>query len=451
MWSGAIEQKNSDRALKHGDLLNPVIRFQNETDQAMKIRINVSLRINGQMSDPEWPGVDILHTVNPGGKSVNLLPQALEINRELGLAPGVYDFIATFKNETLRQEQFDSVNLNIEPRIIHPVGSRLTKIGNEIKKWLVYGHYGMICGCNAGQGSYLPTFSDLNNAITQIKSYWPGQLGFRCWTMSGETPLASHNPFKLIGDNFFDLEQWNDAYLNRIKLFTDVMRNNDVLCILDLFDHYTMYKAEIWQDHPLNPSRNAQATYGLPSAANSAFPFWYDLQSYPDSAQFQRRYVQKIASMLKTNDWVIFSSGNEMRDGNDEIRKSWHRQIGKWIKEVNPCAIFSENDHGHLKNIHELDVVDFIEVHSCGGLSCNGNGWSGKIPCSEFAAYKKPVLFDNDGLWRCRDYNCGENAVEWWNLVKQCNGYYGAKGPFPHDPRWSAWGKPFLQSINQNY
>ncbi|GAB3903433.1 hypothetical protein GCM10028803_31880 [Larkinella knui] len=159
------------------------------------------------------------------------------------------------------------------------------------------------------------------------------------WRRSQEAGYA-------LGGNKFDLNQWDDAYFDRLKDFMTQARQHGIIVEVNLFSaHYS----DGWKYSALNPKNNVNKTDSLPSQRVNT------LQN-GNLLVYQERYVRKIVRELNGFGNCYFEIQNEPWADQTEIilkhneygpekdwrstlqvvsqrSNDWHRQVARWIRD----------------------------------------------------------------------------------------------------------------------
>lgn len=439
----SIEVKRADGTLYVGDVFDVEAVIDNALDVDRAISLDLSLVLNGKHSDFEYP-TEKTYVCHPGKTAIKVLPD-FPITR--AFIPGSYTLVVVAKDVHTQESVTGTGQISIEPRLFHPAAPHLFKKGESLPKTVWWGHYHAMSATEDGP---CRTVAQLNEAIDQIQSHFGGGVGFRNWVLDGR--MLSRHPWAMENGKF-NLNKWDEVYLQRIKVFTDVYRQRGTLCILDLYDNWRGVEPTEYLNNPLNPRNNHQGTFGL-NPNELLFPQFYDWGTHPGLKEFQERYVKKIASIVRDNPYVIISTGNEMVMGDLPQRRLWHQQTAKWVREVSQLILTMENDFTNSVSVHTLPEIDIVSFHACGGFNCTGtDGYAGSPNWSLIESVGKAVILDNDGLWVCRDNMqfVKEWAEETWSKIKQ----YAAKGPYYRDASesqiqmdWNRYGAPTLQLLN---
>ncbi|WPP51214.1 hypothetical protein [Catalinimonas niigatensis] len=217
-------------------------------------------------------------------------------------------------------------------------------------------HYGAVINLDFDYKTYLQTLGkdQLNNTRLFTGAYVEklGDFGIQKNTLAaadGRVILpwkrAAESGYTL-GGNKFDLNQWDEAYFERLKNFMQLSAENDVIVEVTLFSaHY----ANGWNYSALNPKNNINQTSEIPSAKVNTL-------DNGNILEHQERYVRKIVSELNDFDNLYFEIQNEPwaeapdlvftrnEFGPEEDWRSqtqvvsqksnaWQRTVAEWIKD----------------------------------------------------------------------------------------------------------------------
>ena len=76
--------------------------------------------------------------------------------------------------------------------------------------------------------------------------------------------------FKQVGEEMFDLIQWNDAYREKLTFFLDETAKRGIIVHLTLWDHFDISGSR-WKKHPWNPKNNINLEEGIVKDAKTLF------------------------------------------------------------------------------------------------------------------------------------------------------------------------------------
>lgn len=111
--------------------------------------------------------------------------------------------------------------------------------------------------------------------------------------------------FEEVEEGIYDLEQWNEAYWNRLEFFLQETSERDIIVQLTLWDHFDFHEG-----HPWHPESNVN--YG-PEVIDEEEEFYGG--SVPDKNEqilsYQRRFVDKILSISLQYGNVLYNINNE--------------------------------------------------------------------------------------------------------------------------------------------
>jgi hypothetical protein len=128
--------------------------------------------------------------------------------------------------------------------------------------------------------------------------------------------------FASVGDGQYDLDQWNDAYWDRLSFFLQETSRRDIIVQLTLWDHFDMSEA-----HPWHPASNVN--YG-PEVMDDEDDF-YGGSVYDDNEAilaYQQRYIDKLLSISLQYGNVLYNINNE-----GSQRSTWDNYWASYIKE----------------------------------------------------------------------------------------------------------------------
>lgn len=132
--------------------------------------------------------------------------------------------------------------------------------------------------------------------------------------------------FKEIEEEAYDLDQWNEAYWNRLEFFLQETSERDIIVQLTLWDHFDM-SGSGWDRHPLNPANNVNMEEGVIEDKDDV----YGGSLNPGNEEvlaYQHRYINKLISVTTQYGNVLYNINNEGSQS-----KEWDNYWANYIKE----------------------------------------------------------------------------------------------------------------------
>ncbi|MFH0757951.1 MAG: PA14 domain-containing protein [Bacteroidota bacterium] len=138
------------------------------------------------------------------------------------------------------------------------------------------------------------------------------------------TPFArSSEPTYANGGNKFDLENWDEAYFDRLKDFISEAGKRGIIVEVTLFS--SIYDEPQWRIDPQNPLNNINLLPGVP---------FKEVQTlvHPDYLVHQENMVKKIVDELNEFNNIYFEICNEPYA--DGVPEDWHNHMAKLVVQT---------------------------------------------------------------------------------------------------------------------
>ncbi|MDR2234105.1 MAG: glycoside hydrolase family 5 protein [Tannerella sp.] len=207
-----------------------------------------------------------------------------------------------------------SVQLQAQPIRLHPVNPHYFEYRGKPAVLVTSGeHYGAVINPAFDYVKYLNTLQMDGLNYTRIftgSMYWEieGDFGITNNTLAPArgTALApwkrSDTPGNANGGHKFDLDQWDEAYFNRLKSFVEEARIRDIIVEVTLFT--SIYNDKTWSHCPVNPQNNVNRI------ELSDYKKVHTLEN-GNLLKYQEKFVTKIVMELNDYDNVIYELINE--------------------------------------------------------------------------------------------------------------------------------------------
>jgi hypothetical protein len=172
---------------------------------------------------------------------------------------------------------------------------------------------------------------------------------------------------KPLDDGRYDLDQWNDAYWERLRFFLEETRKREIIVQLTLWDWFDLSGAGVYGRfaiHPLNPDSNINWEPGTIKNAGDYYGGSLRNKNQP-VLDYQHRYIDKLMSITLGYDHVLYNINNESGLG-AEWENYWAIYIkaaaeraGKEI-HVTSMQFAPGTSVRHVMTYH--DIYSFAEV-----------------------------------------------------------------------------------------
>lgn len=173
--------------------------------------------------------------------------------------------------------------------------------------------------------------------------------------------------FKKVGEEKYDLNQWNEDYWNKLEFFLEETSKRDIIVQLTLWDHFDINSSSRWKKHPWNPERNVNMQPGTWKARED-FYSTVD-RNAGEELEFQKKYVEKLLSISLKYGNVLYNINNESSES-----VAWENFWAKYIKEaaakagkrvyVTNMQLSATNTLRHVISYGDLfDYVDISQIN----------------------------------------------------------------------------------------
>ncbi len=191
-------------------------------------------------------------------------------------------------------------------------------------------HYGAVLNQDFNYVRYLDTLAKdhLNLTPTFVGSYWELAGDKPSFNIAGNTLAPRPERFlaawaRAGGLDRWDLTQWNEALLARLKDFVAEASKRDIVVEVNLFT--PMYEDALWQINPMNARNNVN---GAGAVKHDEV---YSLKDERLTA-VQKALAKKVVETVRDFDNVYFEVMNEPYFGG--VTMEWHRTIARAIAEA---------------------------------------------------------------------------------------------------------------------
>ena len=149
-------------------------------------------------------------------------------------------------------------------------------------------------------------------------------------TMSDRNEGDTYAP-KEIGDGLYDLDQWNEAYWDKLRFFLDETEKRGIIVHLTLWDWFDLSGDDVYGRfavHPLNPENNITWEPGTIKNAWDYYGGSLATSNKPVLA-YQHRFIDKLISISARYGHVFYNIANESGLGAE-----WDNHWATYIKDA---------------------------------------------------------------------------------------------------------------------
>jgi hypothetical protein len=231
-------------------------------------------------------------------------------------------------------------------------------------------HYGAVMNLDFDYIQYLDELKDKGLNVTRTFSgvYVEPMGAFKIKgnTLAPETGRficpwkRSNQPGYANGGNKFDLDQWDEAYFERLRDFVSEAGKRDIVVELDLFSNY--YDTIQWKLCPLYSGNN------INNVGNFQDHKEVLALKHPDILAVQEKMVRKIVGSLINFDNLYYEVCNEPYFGDLEALKKWEEHMTEIIsdaeKDFTQKHLVSQNiSNGSKKIDNPSPLVSIFNFH----------------------------------------------------------------------------------------
>jgi hypothetical protein len=221
-----------------------------------------------------------------------------------------------------------------EPLRLHPQNPHYFLFRGQPAVLVTSGeHYGAVLNLDFDFGAYLDELKshglNLTRTFSGVYCESPGNFNIKNNTLApGDGRFASpwarsDEPGYAGGGNKFDLERWDESYVDRLKEFIGQAGRRGIVVELALFCPF--YEESMWARSPLNAVNNVN---GIGKVART------DVYALKDDAltRVQTQLVEKLAGELKDFDNLYYEICNEPYFGG--VTLPWQARIAATLAEA---------------------------------------------------------------------------------------------------------------------
>lgn len=214
------------------------------------------------------------------------------------------------------------------PQYIHLLLVFLLIAGSLNAQLAIHNHY-WFKDVATGEGVYLFGHG-ITNLISQVRidisEHNKHYASFGANTLRlhlTQGALGGGAPWKQLPDGRYDLEQWNEIYWRRLKLFMDDCLGRRIYPFIQIWDEPVIEQgSQRWAAHPFRPSNNVNSLQGLnDDPQGHGIEGFYDLRN-KKLIELQRCFVKRVLDFTAHYGICIYSICNEY-DFSDNAPLDW--------------------------------------------------------------------------------------------------------------------------------
>ena len=224
-------------------------------------------------------------------------------------------------------------------------------------------------------------------------------------------PWARTGPGQALdGQPRFDLQQFDEAYFQRLRWRVAAARDRGIYVSIMLFEGWGLrFVPDGWKAHPLHPSNNVNGLEKELEGVTQGIEL-FTLAS-PKATALQEAYVRKVIDTVQDLDNVLYEIANE----SDFSTTSWQYHLIRFIKKVESAKL-KQHPVGMTSIGYGVDDLDRLLNSPADWISPNPDRFDYKTnpPASDAT---KVILLDTDHLWGVG----GDSAWVWKSCTRGLN------------------------------
>ena len=216
-------------------------------------------------------------------------------------------------------------------------------------------------------------------------------------TMSDRKDLGFEvYPYKQVGEDMYDLDQWNEEYWYKLKFFFDETGKRDIIVHLTLWDHFDLSGYGRFSRHPLNPENNINWAPGTIKNATDYYGGSLATNNEPVLG-YQHRFVDRVISLSAGYGHIFYNIANESGLGAD-----WDNYWALYIKEaaarhgreIHVTTMLFTPDNSVRRVMNYRNIYSFAEVSQ---NNQDALGPVGKKHWENLLFWRKMIAMSNEG------------------------------------------------------
>ncbi len=201
---------------------------------------------------------------------------------------------------------------------------------------------------------------------------------------------------KEIDDGLYDLDQWNEAYWDKLKFFLDETEKRGIIVHLTLWDHFDLSGAGRFAIHPLNPGNNI--TWGSGTIKDASDYYGGSLSTDNKTVlAYQHRYIDRLISISARHGHVLYNIANESSLG-VEWDNHWAKYIknaaGKQGRDIHVTTMLFAPGTSVRRVMSYRDIYSFAEVSQ---NNQDALGSVGKKHWENLLSWRKMIAKSDEG------------------------------------------------------
>ncbi|WP_347838397.1 hypothetical protein [uncultured Draconibacterium sp.] len=238
--------------------------------------------------------------------------------------------------------------------------------------------------------------------------------------------------FKKVGENTYDLNQWNEEYWNRLTFFLEETSKREIIVQLTLWDHFDIGSGSRWKNHPWNPERNINMDLGTWKGRED-FYSTVDRNAH-DELNFQNNFIKKLLSISLKYDNVLYNINNESSES-EAWENYWAAYVKDAANEANKQVFVTNMQLSAFNAVRHVmskgDIFDYVDISQTNQDSKGARGpahWDYLMFLRQKIASYGPIPMNNVKIYGASDgstnFSAGSEteAVDrfWRNIFGGC-------------------------------
>ncbi|MEJ2007614.1 MAG: DUF6298 domain-containing protein [Acidobacteriota bacterium] len=213
----------------------------------------------------------------------------------------------------------------------------------------------------------------------------------------------------------YDLNQFNQAYFDRLRTRVEAARAGGIYVSIMLFQGWSTCSKGAWRGHPYNVSNNINGVDGDYNGDGAGIEI-HSLQNGLTIDALQKAYIRKVVDTVNDLDNVLFEVENEE---NPDDNVSWQDYVVQYIKSYE-ATMPHQHPVGITTPLNSSVKPSELFASSADWISpATGRSWGDYRNNPPVATGQKVVMADTDhifgvggdGTWVWKNFMRGNNPI----------------------------------------
>ena len=262
--------------------------------------------------------------------------------------------------------------------------------------------------------------------------------------------------FKQVAQGKYDLDEWNDAYWDKLSFFLEETSKRGIIAQLTIWDWFDLGGSN-FEKHPLNPANNITWEDGAIKGRDDYYGGSLKATNQ-QVLELQKKYVDKLLSITFQYGNILYNMTNESSLG-EEWENFWAKYVldkaNAYQKEIYLTSMNMVPSTGVRHVLSNRDIYSFVEISQ---NSQDSKGARGRAHWENVVKWKRiirlseggPMPMNNEKIYGAddgRNYSAGsgkEAEDRFWKNI-----FGGAASVRFHRPEGS-WGSGLTERAQKN-